>query len=42
MKYIDDAIKELDDMDGYVSAYKVHLNVSGPCNCRCSDWSDPS
>ncbi|KAG9013462.1 hypothetical protein FRB94_002536 [Tulasnella sp. JGI-2019a] len=27
MKYIDDAIKELDEMDGYISAYKVHLNA---------------
>lgn len=32
MKYIDDAIKELDEMDGYISAYKVQLNVS----CRSS------
>lgn len=28
MKHMDDAMKELDDMDGYISAYKVHLNVS--------------
>ncbi|KAG8989881.1 hypothetical protein FRB90_002028 [Tulasnella sp. 427] len=27
LKYIDDAIKELDEMDGYISAYKVQLNV---------------
>ncbi|KAG8975726.1 hypothetical protein FRC05_005244 [Tulasnella sp. 425] len=26
LKYIDDAIKELDEMDGYISAYKVQLN----------------
>ncbi|KAG8862976.1 hypothetical protein FRB96_000396 [Tulasnella sp. 330] len=27
MKYIDDSIKELDEMDGSISAYKVHLNA---------------
>ncbi|KAG8912226.1 hypothetical protein FRC01_005215, partial [Tulasnella sp. 417] len=26
LKYIDDAIKELDEMDGFISAYKVQLN----------------
>ncbi|KIO33327.1 hypothetical protein M407DRAFT_234528 [Tulasnella calospora MUT 4182] len=26
LNYIDDAIKELDEMDGYISAYKVQLN----------------
>lgn len=25
--YIDDALRELDEMEGSVSAYKIHLNV---------------
>jgi exocyst complex component 1 len=28
LKYIDDAILELDSMDTLVSSYKIHLNVS--------------
>ncbi|KAG8905579.1 hypothetical protein FRB99_008637 [Tulasnella sp. 403] len=27
LKYIDDAIKELDEMDGFISTYKIHLNA---------------
>jgi len=27
MKYMDDAIAELDNMDGLISTYKIHLNV---------------
>lgn len=29
LKYIDDAIHELDGMDTLVSSYKIHLNVRG-------------
>lgn len=28
MKYMDEAISELDSMDGLISSYKIHLNVS--------------
>ena len=27
LKYIDDAVRELDSMDTLVSSYKIHLNV---------------
>jgi exocyst complex component 1 len=27
MKYLDEAITELDTMDGLISSYKIHLNV---------------
>lgn len=27
MKYMDEAISELDNMDSLVSSYKIHLNV---------------
>ncbi|KAF8973564.1 exocyst complex component Sec3-domain-containing protein [Flammula alnicola] len=29
MKYMDDAIAELDNMDGLISTYKIHLNAVG-------------
>jgi hypothetical protein len=28
LKFLDEAILELDNMDGLVSSYKIHLNVS--------------
>jgi hypothetical protein len=28
LKYLDEAISELDNMDTLVSSYKIHLNVS--------------
>ena len=28
LKYIEDAVKELDEMDALVQSYKIHLNVS--------------
>ncbi len=28
MKFMDDALTELDNLDGLVSSYKIHLNVS--------------
>lgn len=28
MKFMDDALAELDNMDGLISTYKIHLNVS--------------
>lgn len=28
LKYIDDAVRELDSMDTLVSSYKIHLNVN--------------
>lgn len=28
LKFIDDALGELNDMDSMISSYKVHLNVS--------------
>jgi hypothetical protein len=28
LKHLDEAISELDNMDGLVSSYKIHLNVS--------------
>jgi hypothetical protein len=28
MKFMDEAINELDAMDGLISSYKIHLNVS--------------
>jgi len=28
LKYIEDAVKELDEMDDLVQSYKIHLNVS--------------
>ena len=28
LKYLDDAIAELDTMDSIVASYKIHLNVS--------------
>jgi len=27
MKYMDDALAELDNVDGLLSTYKIHLNV---------------
>ena len=27
LQFLDDAIKELDDMNGYITAYKTQLNV---------------
>lgn len=30
MKYMDEAITELDNMDGLISTYKIHLNVWYP------------
>jgi exocyst complex component 1 len=33
LSYIDEALKELDEMDGSVTSYKIHLNVSG-LNCQ--------
>ena len=30
LKYIEEAVKELDEMDALVQSYKIHLNVSGP------------
>lgn len=27
LKFIDDALKELEDMDGNITSYKIHLNV---------------
>jgi hypothetical protein len=29
LKYIEEAVKELDEMDALVQSYKIHLNVSG-------------
>lgn len=32
LKYIEEAVKELDEMDALVQSYKIHLNVSeGAC-----------
>jgi len=28
MKYMDEALSELDNMDSLISSYKIHLNVS--------------
>jgi len=28
LKYIEEAVKELDEMDALVQSYKIHLNVS--------------
>lgn len=28
LKYMEDAVKELDEMDALVQSYKIHLNVS--------------
>ena len=28
LKFLDEAINELDNMDGLVSSYKIHLNAS--------------
>lgn len=30
LKYLDEAIAELDNMDSLVSSYKIHLNVCSP------------
>ena len=27
LKYLDDALKELDSLDSVISSYKIHLNV---------------
>ncbi len=28
LKYVEEAVKELDEMDALVQSYKIHLNVS--------------
>lgn len=37
LNYIDEALKELDEMDGSVTSYKIHLNVRRPFIYRLSD-----
>lgn len=33
LKYLDDALKELDSLDSVIASYKIHLNVRGSLRC---------
>lgn len=37
VKYLDEAISQLDNMDGLVSSYKIHLNVGPTYNAMDPD-----
>ena len=40
MKFMDEAISEIDNMESLISTYKIHLNVRNFLNiCTCSSFS---